>query len=176
MADEDPSTCETWQRCPGYALYEASTAGRVRRGHRVLKPLVRERRGVKTRGYAQVGVVDDAGVRKTRTVHRLVALAFLGPPHSDRSEVNHINGIKTDNRIENLEWTDHAGNAAHAASIGLVRSGESVNTSKLSEDDVRAAREYRASGCTYVEIGRRFGITDANARLACLGKTWRKVT
>lgn len=175
MADEDPTTREAWRRCAGYALYEASTAGRVRRGQRILKPLVRKCRRGKPRGYAQVSVVDDAGVRKTRTVHRLVALAFLGIPPCGRNAVNHINGVKTDNRVENLEWTDHGDNIAHATTCGLIRSGESVNTAKLSEADVRAAREARAAGATYVEIGRRFGITDANARLACLGKTWRKI-
>lgn len=68
-------------------------------------------------GYLTVKFSND-GKEKTVSIHRLVALAFIPNPHN-KETVNHINGIKTDNRIENLEWATKGENIIHAYNTGL---------------------------------------------------------
>ncbi len=55
---------------------------------------------------------------KNLSIHRMLAIAFI-PRVKGKNIINHINGIKTDNRLENLEWTDHSGNLIHAYENGL---------------------------------------------------------
>ncbi len=69
-----------------------------------------------TNGYAAVSLRGD--VNKRHSVHRLVAEAFLPNPDRKRT-VNHINGVKTDNRLENLEWATHSENNQHSYDTGL---------------------------------------------------------
>lgn len=69
-------------------------------------------------GYETVRLRKEGKI-STHFVHRLVAGAFLDNPESKR-EVNHINGNKLDNRLENLEWVTHAENVQHAYNNGLI--------------------------------------------------------
>jgi hypothetical protein len=71
-------------------------------------------------GYELVHVTIN-GLCLNRTVHRLVAQTFINNPNN-KTEVNHINGIKTDNRVENLEWVTSSENKKHAFIIGLNKS------------------------------------------------------
>jgi len=71
-------------------------------------------------GYKVVKLVDDRGNRRDWLVHRLVAFAFIDKP-SDKDYVNHKNGIKDDNRAENLEWCSIRENNIHAYKTGLKR-------------------------------------------------------
>ena len=77
----------------------------------VLKPYLTDR------GYHKVGLWVD-GKKKRLSVHRLVAMTFLPNPE-ELPEVNHINGVKTDNRVTNLEWSSGSANVSHAYHEGL---------------------------------------------------------
>jgi hypothetical protein len=68
------------------------------------------------RGGYRVVTLSSGGVAKTHTVHRLVAKAFLENGENKRT-VNHINGIKHDNRVENLEWATYAENERHSFDV-----------------------------------------------------------
>lgn len=72
------------------------------------------------RGYLRIGLSNN-GVSKTYKLHRLVAEMFI-PKIEGKTQVNHINGIKDDNRVENLEWCTRSENSIHAVKTGLMQS------------------------------------------------------
>lgn len=90
------------------------------------------------KGYVTVALSKDKKLRYF-LVHRLVAEAFIPNPRK-LPQINHKNGNKLDNRVDNLEWCDQAWNQTHARKNGL-QGGEKTNTAKLSERDVRAIRK-----------------------------------
>ena len=106
---------EIWRDIAGYeGLYQVSNCGRVKsfyRGGRILKQSLK-------RGYMFVELYLNTN-GKIHIVHRLVAQAFIPNP-LNKLEVNHINGIKTDNRVENLEWVTRSENEQHAYDTGLA--------------------------------------------------------
>jgi hypothetical protein len=102
---------EQWAPFHGY---EVSDHGRVRNGEGKILRL--QRTG---KGYLRVELAIQGGARKWN-VHRIVMLAFRGPPEAGQ-EVNHRNGQKHDNRLENLEYVTPAENSRHAVATGLRR-------------------------------------------------------
>lgn len=109
---------EVWRDIAGYeGQYQVSNLGNVRTlsdrhgNQRLIKP------GKDSKGYLRIGLVKN-GQRKTFSVHRLVAQAFIPNP-LNLPEVNHVKGIKDDNRASELEWTTSSENMTHAFKTGL---------------------------------------------------------
>lgn len=96
--------------------YSVSNMGRVRNNETgiVLKPIKF------TKGYVKVNLHLENGQRYSRSIHRLVAMAFIPNPEN-KPEVNHKNGIHDDNKVSNLEWMTGEENKRHAYDTGLVR-------------------------------------------------------
>lgn len=115
-----------WKDVPGYeGYYEINNIGQVRSLERIieagtftrlLKGKVLKQR-INKYGYL-ITDLSRNGVSKTFEVQRLMGLTFL-QKLMDKNCVNHINGIKTDNRIENLNWMSHSENNVHAIKNGL---------------------------------------------------------
>jgi len=109
--------------------------------------------------------------RKHVAVHHAVAEAFLGPRNG--LEVNHKNGVKTDNRLENLEYMTRAANANHAARLGLLPRGSSQWMARLTESDVRAIRKLRAAGVLQRVVAAQFAVTETTVNDIANSRTWR---
>lgn len=110
---------EIWKKIKGTdGQYEVSSEGKVRSrnylGHGRTQELALAK---DQKGYYRIRIYQNEE-RRTCKVHRLVAEAFIPNPEN-RPEVNHINGNKTDNRAENLEWVTAHENARHAYKAGL---------------------------------------------------------
>lgn len=97
---------EEWRDIPGYeGRYQASSLGRIRGPRGILHPFQNHDGYLINTAYVNGGKLREG-------VHRLVAKAFV-PNLENKPQINHINGIKTDNRPENLEWTTCSENNLH---------------------------------------------------------------
>lgn len=97
-------------------------------------------------GYHTVNLYIDRKM-KTVKIHRLVAMCYIDNPEN-KPCVNHINGIKTDNRVENLEWCTVSENTKHSWNnkLSTSRKGETCNFSKLKELQVEEIRKLHNTG------------------------------
>ena len=109
-------------------------------------------------------------------VHRLVAETFIPNP-DNRPEVNHKNGIKWDNRVENLEWVTKSENMNHAILNGLSNSiGETHYGAKLTEEQVIQIRElYATKKYTQRQLGKMYGVCFQHISKIVNNKQWKHI-
>lgn len=150
----------------GYeGVYAASEDGTVfrtdtREGKPICRPVANR---LKNTGYISIHLCFEARRRDARA-HRLVWEAFNGRI-PDGLEINHKNGIRTDNRISNLEVVTKQENAIHKFKVNGYRSqgtspqGSRNHAAKITEDDVRTMRRLYAEGVPQHALGRQFGIS-----------------
>lgn len=132
-------SAERWKPVDGYeGIYDVSSFGRVRRVRPGKKPHILAHRD-NGHGYRIVRL-SRHGKPVNRKVHRLVAAAFLGPVPA-AVHVNHKDGIRANNRLTNLEYTDRSGNMRHYWSMPYAKAGERHWSSRLTEATVRQIRE-----------------------------------
>lgn len=122
---------EVWKDIPDYeGIYQASNYGRIRtapnkttftqiHGVRHWKSRIMKGRGDFYATGKRVGLWKNGKV-KDWLVARLIAITFLGKPTKEANTVNHINGNRLDNRVENLEWLSLGDNIRHAFDTGLM--------------------------------------------------------
>lgn len=120
---------EKWKDIPGYeGYYQANALGDIRSVDRCVNHnyggvALRKSRVLKLNTYGRYKMVclQREGIEKMTTVHSLIAKTFLPIPDFDKPQVNHKNGDKYDNRVENLEWCTCSENTRHAIRTGLRR-------------------------------------------------------
>lgn len=105
-----------WRTVVDRPKYEISSTGYVKnkKTGRILSP-----ESYKDKSYLFVGLCGDGG-RKMKLIHRMVAEAFIPNP-DNKPEVNHKDGNKTNNRVDNLEWVTSSENVIHAYNTGLKK-------------------------------------------------------
>ena len=155
-----------WQAIPAHPGYFVNPEGEVLGKYgRVLKPQLG------TNGYLLV-YPRVGGQSTTRSVHRLMALTFIPNPENKR-DVNHKNGDKLDNHIDNLEWVTHAENAVHGFANGLLHRGEAHPNSKLTVENVRTIREIdQRKEMPRYRIAQMFNVDASTISSICNRKSW----
>lgn len=129
---------EQWKDVAGFeGRYSISSAGRVYShiNQKCLKPILTKY------GYYRVHLAQGNGAIATVAVHRLVAGAFIPNPEN-KPTVNHINEIKTDNRIDNLEWATSYEQNVHGTRIQRVREHTDYKARKIDYSVVAAKHDY----------------------------------
>ncbi len=169
-----------WKPIAGYEkLYLVSNRGDVKSlgrecpsksGSVQTKPPLILKSELSIHGYKRVTLFDGEGVTKKFAVHRLVAQAFIPNPYK-KSEVNHINEIKTDNRVNNLEWVTPKENCNHGNRNKRISSTKLNKRSYNSKPvlmltlDGEKIRSFNSAE----EVQRELNITAINVSRVCRG-------
>ena len=172
---------EVFKDILGYeGLYQVSNLGKVKSTERKAKHWRGGLLTVKSRimkpftskcGYLIVSISKNS-IDNKFLIHRLVSNAFIPNPYN-KPQVNHINGIKTDNRVVNLEWNTRSENIKHADNSGLRNSkGENNSRSKLSEIDVF---EIRKSDKPIIFLSKKYNVGRNCISKVLHKKTWKHI-
>lgn len=129
----------------------------------------------RVKGRYRSVILSKDGIKKTCQVHRIVAEAFLDRP-LEKTEVNHINGDKHDNRVENLEWVTAKENQEHSAKVLKNHIGSKQANSVLTEDDVLRIKEAILVKNSDTELARRFNVGRSTIHNIRSGKNWSWLT
>lgn len=174
-----------WAVLDGWPGYMVSSAGEVQSTDRFAPGKLGSYRYIKGRtlkaqpnagGYLVVKLYRSSGterVKRTVQVHALVALAFLGKRPTGAHQVNHKDGIKTNNSVGNLEWVTPGQNISHSFKV----LGRRLPPQCKSDGNpfARKVRQYKdgvlvAEFASSVEARRKHGFNDGCIRMACAGK------
>lgn len=116
-------------------------------------------------GYAQTRFYQKGRGGVTVKVHRLVAEAFI-PNERKKPFVNHLNGVKDDNRVGNLEWCTLAENSKHASDLNLLSYGERHHFCVITDKTIRNIRDdFKKKTLSMAEISRKYGVGYKYTRL-----------
>lgn len=174
---------EVWAPVKGLEkFYEVSDLGRVRSITRMVRVRSGERllkgRILKARahpfGYPMV-TMSAENKRYHRTVHSLVAEAFLGP-RPDGFHVCHKDGRVWNCTLDNLRYDTPGGNSMDRLDHGTFQMGEEIHSAVLTEKDVVKIRERRAAGDTLAEIARDFDQSEVNICKIVTGVKWKRAS
>lgn len=185
---------EVWKPIPGYeGIYEISDLGRIRSVVKRMRTQIGDIiHGSRLKiGYCYARLTNSHGVKKRHFVHRLVLMTFHPHDNADALDANHLNGIRHDNRLENLEWLSHRDNILYSLHVlktfranqpakkervqkGRAK-GATIGTSKLDDAKVREIRRLYKSGTPQKAIAQQFQITQTTVSLIVNRKQWAHV-
>lgn len=179
---------EVWFDIPELGgAYQITRGGKIRRLGRVVHRkngapmMVREKELTPYMlpiGYSAVSISMD-GKKMTLYMHRLLAGLFIKKPFG-KNEINHIDGNKGNNSLENLEWCTHQENMEHAAKTGLsgpspIGPGERCPAAKLNDVKVKDIKERLVTGEKQKYISNIYGVSQGTIGSISTGKTWGHV-
>ena len=173
---------ESWKDIDGYeGVYQISDLGRVKSlartnsiGKRLKEKILKGH--VNKKGYCVASLHNASGIRTVK-IHRIVASSFLKNPESKRT-VNHIDGCKENNKLDNLEWATHQENIDHAIEMRLMPNGNPVRgvnhgRAKLTELYVFEIFSLRNKGWIQRDIAEAFGVSRHTISDVLLRKSWK---
>lgn len=120
------------------------------------------------KGYLRVSIGGEL-----KFIHRLVAEKYIPNPNN-YEQINHKDGNKLNNSVENLEWVTNQQNRNHAMQHNLHLTGEGCSWSKLTEDDVRYIRAHMEISNT--ELGKKFNVSRSCIRKVKNYESWKNVS
>ncbi len=173
---------EIWKDVKNYeGLYELSNFGKVRTVERIV--LRKSKLGkltnfkinskIKIANLSKGGYLTIAIVKENKTIttylHRIIAEVFVEKEKPNYNVVNHINGIKTDNRIENLEWTSSSQNNIHALDNFLRETRKNISI-----EFIEKVKELRNNGFKNYEIANQLNSTTSIIQGITSGRTYKR--
>lgn len=169
---------EIWRPIVGYeGYYEVSSFGRVKRVKSITSHnRVRKEKIISpvkfSNGYLFVDLCVR-GIRKKKSIHRGVAIAFLSNPYN-KEQVNHIDGNKLNNRLDNLEWSTSSENQKHSIRACLRSAkGEKNSQNKLTEKEVNEIRGLLIDGkLAQLCIARIYNVSPSTISSIKHNKSW----
>lgn len=183
MSEHDSTVAVEYRAIPDFPAYRVGDDGsvwsryrRIGRGGwsgdlgdtwRRLKPHVDKD------GYLSVALRKDGKYRQWR-IHRLVLEIFVGPCPAGMLTA-HNNGVRDDNRLENLRWDTQSNNVADKLAHGTIQRGETHGMSRLKEADVRDIRRRYAAGERADSLAAEFGMAAVTVRKVIARTLWKHV-
>lgn len=168
---------EIWKPVVGFeGLYEVSNRGRIKRikgfracKDRILKPYAN------SCGYLLITLCKNGRIKR-KLIHRLILEAFI-ESCPEGKECNHKNGIKTDNRLKNLEWVTKSENIKHKINIlgYIFPHGEKQGNSKLITKEILAIRELLQKNHSQRRLAEWFNVCQATIHEIYTGKIWKHI-
>ncbi len=157
---------EIWLPITDFESYEISNYGRIRN----IKTNKPQKSFLNDKGYLKVAIINNDGIKRKFRVHRLVGLMFIPNPEN-KPQINHKNGIKTDNHVDNLEWATGEENIEHALRSDFIKSKKR----KLTKEDVFSILENK-NNLTKRELANQFNVSICTIRNIQRGKIYKSIT
>jgi hypothetical protein len=173
----DVPEIEEWRTIAEWPDYAVSNLGRIKRitDYRHAKAGRVRKLQLQATGYWSVNLTNRHGGRQTKTVHSLVAEAFLGPRPFPDWEVNHKDTNRANPRLDNLEWGSKSYNRKYGYEFGLATAtGEANGYSKLTEAAVLDIRANGGHG-KWDELAARHGVSSPTVRDVFTRRTWTHI-
>lgn len=164
-----------WYEIPNFPDYWLTKCGKVgsTKQSKYIKQLGRREHNQKKDRYI-VGLLNAEGKRVNIFIHTLVLTVFRGPRPSGM-QCRHLNGMSSDNRLENLVWGTPQENSDDRKRHGTSNEGSRNPASKLTIEKAREIRRIHASeGISKAELARRYNVSDVCIHKIITEQTWKE--